>query len=679
MSDSPDDTPDATQDSAQAGQPYRVLARKYRPQTFEALIGQEAMVRTLRNAIAAKRLAHAFIMTGVRGVGKTTTARLIARALNCVGPDGAGSETITPCGVCDFCTAIAAGTHPDVIEMDAASNTGVDDVRSIIDNVPYAAASARYKIYIIDEVHMLSRNAFNALLKTLEEPPAHVKFIFATTEIRKVPITVLSRCQRFDLKRIDSALLSQHFKDICAKESVDAQDEALALIAQAAEGSVRDGLSLLDQAIAHAGAAVTVEQVRDMIGLADRSVVLELAGSVFQGDVTAALDVFAKHYKDGADPLVVMEELLDMIHWLTKCRLYPNLEQDPSVSEQQRADGRALAGTLQIPALNTAWQILSKGLGEIRTAPRPIAAAEMVIVRLGYAATLPSPEDLVKKWEKDPKAQTPVAGKAPSPHAPQGNAPAPQPANTAGSSPEASMQPSAQNAAPVAPIAQPRAVSTPAMGSQATQAQADAAPAEPDEELPQDIPAPHLRLVDSAPAAQPHTPSDAQALEQAIEAFEELVRLCDAHKEGMLAYKLRSDVKVVECDPPNARLILVPVQKPDQALAVSLRTFLQEKADQNWHIEYVTAGGDKTLAQIEAQRVQAQRERALNDPAVKRALDLFPGAQVLDVRNLKKSDVPADLPLPKAPDGYDVLPDDAYAQDYDTGPHPFDPDFDSEL
>lgn len=673
MSDSPDDTPDSTQDSAQAGQPYRVLARKYRPQTFEALIGQEAMVRTLRNAIAAKRLAHAFIMTGVRGVGKTTTARLIARALNCVGADGQGSETITPCGTCDFCTAIAAGTHPDVIEMDAASNTGVDDVRSIIDNVPYAAASARYKIYIIDEVHMLSRNAFNALLKTLEEPPAHVKFIFATTEIRKVPITVLSRCQRFDLKRIDSVLLSQHFKDICAQEDVDAQDEALALIAQAAEGSVRDGLSLLDQAIAHAGAAVTAEQVRDMIGLADRSVVLDLASSLFEGDVTTALDVFAKHYKDGADPLVVMEELLDMIHWLTKCRLYPNMEQDPSVSEQQRADGRALASKLQIPALNTAWQILSKGLGEIRTAPRPIAAAEMVIVRLGYAATLPSPEDLVKKWEKEPAAQSP---------APQAKAPASQHAapTSASSAPEASMQPSAQGvSSPVAAAAQPRPVASAAIGVQATQAQADSAPAEPDEALPQDTPGPHLRLVDSPPAAQPNTQSDAAPLEQAIEAFEELVRLCDAHKEGMLAYKLRSDVKVVECDPAKARLIMVPVKQPDQALAMSLRTFLQEKADQNWHIEYVQSGGDKTLAQMDAERAQAQRERALNDPAVKRALDLFPGAQVLDVRNLKKSDVPADLPLPKAPDGYDVLPDEAYAQDYDAGAHPFDPDFDSDL
>lgn len=629
-------------------QHYRVLARKYRPQTFETLIGQEAMVQTLRNAIAAKRLAHAFIMTGVRGVGKTTTARLIARALNCVGPDGTGGETITPCGTCDFCISIAGGTHPDVIEMDAASNTGVDDVRSIIDNVPYAAASARYKIYIIDEVHMLSRNAFNALLKTLEEPPEHVKFIFATTEIRKVPITVLSRCQRFDLKRIDSALLTQHFASICETEEVKADEEALALIAQAAEGSVRDGLSLLDQAIAHSGDSVTAAQVRDMIGLADRSVVLELAEHCFKGEVTAALDLFAKHYKDGADPLVVMEELLDMIHWLTKCRLYPNQEQDPSVSEHQRTEGRTLAGALQIPALNTAWQILSKGLAEIRSAPRPIAAAEMVLVRLGYAATLPSPGDLVKKWE----AQGP-------------SAPAAQP------SPQTQSPPAVQPAAPQASTPSPAPVQpdVPApTASQKGQAVAAAVQTTPEAAAP----APHLRLVETAPAAD-------QSNEDAIAAFETLVQLCEAHMEGMLAYKLRGDVKVVHCDPDGLSLALAPVGAPDPALPKSLRDFLQDKTDQNWRIELVKDGGNKTLAQLEEDRRKAQRERALSDPAVKRALELFPGAHVVDVKNLKKADAPADVPLPKGPDGYDVLPDDAYAQDFEDGPHPFDPEFENNL
>lgn len=653
MSDSPKDTTQA--------QPYRVLARKYRPQTFEALIGQEAMVRTLRNAIAAKRLAHAFIMTGVRGVGKTTTARLIARALNCVGADGAGSETITPCSVCDFCVSIAAGTHPDVIEMDAASNTGVDDVRSIIDNVPYAATSARYKIYIIDEVHMLSRNAFNALLKTLEEPPAHVKFIFATTEIRKVPITVLSRCQRFDLKRIDIPALTAHFKAICGEEGVDAEDEAIALIAQAAEGSVRDGLSLLDQAIAHAGEGVSAAQVREMIGLADRSVVLELASAVFKGDATGALDLFAKHYKDGADPLVVMEELLDMVHWLTKCRLYPNLEQDPGISEHQRTVGQGLAGMLQIPALNTAWQILSKGLPEIRMAPRPVAAAEMVLVRLAYAATLPSPGDLVKKWDTQDKPAPSVPKPPPRSAQPSG---APQAAAVSIPSPVVTSNPAGQSAVANAAAIAPQIEAPPPLHLRLVEPQPDTARA-PAETLAPDL----------GTAPDP----DVQPLEDAVAAFEDLVRLCEVHNEGMLPFKLRNDVKVTRCDALAHTLRLVPVNAPDQDLIKALRTFLQETVEQIWHIEFAAHGGDKTLAQLEDERRAAQRVRALNDPAVKRALEIFPGAQVVEVRNLKKSDLAADIPLPKAPDGYDVLPDDAYMHDHDAGPHPFDPDFEDNL
>ncbi|MEM9878920.1 MAG: DNA polymerase III subunit gamma/tau, partial [Pseudomonadota bacterium] len=432
---------------------YRVLARKYRPQTFDQLIGQDAMVRTLRNAIEAKRLAHAFIMTGVRGVGKTTTARLIARALNCVGPDGTGAETIEPCGVCEFCLAIAAGTHPDVIEMDAASNTGVDDIRTIIDNVPYAASSARYKIYIIDEVHMLSRNAFNALLKTLEEPPSHVKFIFATTEIAKVPVTVLSRCQRFDLKRVDAALLAQHFAHICEHENVEAEPAALALIAQAAEGSVRDGLSLLDQAIAHSGAHITADQVREMIGLADNAAVLELARTVLAGDVPAAIDLFEAQYKNGADPQSVIEALLEAVHWLTKCRLYPNQAPAAHTAPEQHAKGLELASSVAIPALNTAWQILLKGLAEVKAAPRPVAAAEMVLVRLGYAATLPSPADLVKKLEHKPTSAAPAA----PPQAHQ-KAPANEPAAVA--APVTAFK----SAASIAPSPAPSAVAPPADG-----------------------------------------------------------------------------------------------------------------------------------------------------------------------------------------------------------------------
>jgi len=615
------------------------------------------MVRTLRNAIAAKRLAHAFIMTGVRGVGKTTTARLIARALNCVGPDGTGSETIEPCGVCEFCTSIAAGSHPDVIEMDAASNTGVDDVRTIIDNVPYAAASARYKIYIIDEVHMLSRNAFNALLKTLEEPPAHVKFIFATTEIGKVPITVLSRCQRFDLKRIDSALLAEHFKSVCAQEAVEVEDEALSVIAQAAEGSVRDGLSLLDQAIAHAGEKVTADQVREMIGLADSGIVLQLLEAAFKGAVPDMLALFDKQYHDGADPLSVMEALLDMVHWLTKCRLYPNTQQDPSVSSQLRNDGMALANALSVPVLNTAWQILLKGIAEVKTAPRPAPAAEMVLIRLAYAATLPSPADLVKKWEQNsgaaPATPSPAPQKAPAPKiSPTAGPSASQPASITTSTPSRSSQPTAVATQP-APM--PAAAPAP---------EAKIAPAGES----------HLRLVETTEPEVPQQSLEEQSSEEALKAFEALVQRCDHHKEGMLAYRLRTQVRVAVCDLSAHVLKFAPVGAPDQSLVTALRSFFSETLDEVWRIEYVPKSVAKTLEERDQQQAAAQRERALNNPAVKRALELFPKAEIVNVRSVRKSDLPQEIELAKAPDGYDVLPDEAYEENYEMGAHPFDPD-----
>jgi DNA polymerase III subunit gamma/tau len=373
---------------------YRVLARKYRPASFKALIGQEAMVRTLGNAIDSGRLAHAFLLTGVRGVGKTSTARLIAKALNCVGVDGSGGPTMSPCDVCDNCISIAQSRHMDVMEMDAASRTGVDDVREIIDAVRYAPVSARYKIYIIDEVHMLSKNAFNALLKTLEEPPPHVKFLFATTEIRKVPITVLSRCQRFDLKRISTDMLVAHFKFICDEESVSIDADSLALIARAAEGSVRDGLSMLDQAIAHGGGTVQALMVRDMLGLADRGRVLDLMGAILLADATAALDNVRDQYDRGADPATLLSDLLELTHSITRARVAGTL---PDAAEAERSKMTAWATQLSMPALQRLWQILSKGLGEVQNSPSAIEAAEMVILRLIYAADLPDPADLLKK------------------------------------------------------------------------------------------------------------------------------------------------------------------------------------------------------------------------------------------------------------------------------------------
>ena len=399
----------------QKGEAYRVLARKYRPQDFTGLIGQEALVRTLSNAFASGRIAHAFMLTGVRGVGKTTTARIIARALNCVGPDGkATAPTIHPCGVCEPCIAIAESRHIDVHEMDAASRTGIDDIREIIEGVRYAPASARYKVYIIDEVHMLSKQAFNGLLKTLEEPPPHVKFIFATTEIRKVPVTVLSRCQRFDLRRIETPELVAHLRLIADKEAVQIEDGALALIARAAEGSVRDSLSLLDQAIAHDEGAISAQSVRAMLGLADRGRVLDLFEKLMGGKIAEALTDLGELYDVGADPLAVMQDLLEITHFLTRVKVAPGAEGffDGGSSEAKRA--AEMAAKLSVPSLTRAWQMLLKGLFEVRDATRPIQAAEMALIRLAYAADLPPTDKLVRDLLDGESAPAPRAPVAPS-------------------------------------------------------------------------------------------------------------------------------------------------------------------------------------------------------------------------------------------------------------------------
>ena len=395
--------------------PYRVLARKYRPVDFTTLVGQEAMVRTLRNAIATGRIAHAFMLTGVRGVGKTTTARIIARALNCVGADGKGGATVDPCGVCDNCKAITEDRHVDVIEMDAASRTGIDDVRELIEGVRYRPVSARYKVYIIDEVHMLSEKAFNALLKTLEEPPPHVKFLFATTEIRKVPVTVLSRCQRFDLKRVPHETLIEHFGKIAQAEKVEISPEALVLLARAADGSVRDGLSMLDQAIAHGGGVVDAAQVRDMLGLADRSRVLELFEKTMRGDAPSVIASLGEMHDSGADPVVVLQDLLELTHWVTRLKVAP--EAAASTADSERALGLAMAGKLTMASLTRAWTLLLKGLQETLAAPSPLRAAEMALIRLCYVADMPSPADAIKVLQNGGGA--PVGTTAPA--MPRGN------------------------------------------------------------------------------------------------------------------------------------------------------------------------------------------------------------------------------------------------------------------
>ena len=436
-----------TTDSSPEGESgvYQVLARKHRPQTFTDLIGQEAMVRTLKNAFEHDRIHHAFVMTGVRGVGKTTTARIIAKGLNCIGEDGQGGPTIAPCGVCEPCRQISESRHVDVLEMDAASRTGVGDIREIIDSVRYRAASARYKVYIIDEVHMLSTSAFNALLKTLEEPPEHVKFIFATTEIRKVPVTVLSRCQRFDLRRIEPEVMIEFLTGIAKKEGADVAQEALALITRAAEGSARDALSLLDQAIAHGAGETGPDQVRAMLGLADRGRVIDLFETIMKGDAAAALTEMGRQYADGADPMAVLKDLAELTHWISVVQINAENANDPTIGADERDRGLKLAESLQMRALTRMWQMLLKALEEVSRAPNAMMATEMAIIRLTHVADLPTPEDIVRQLTGDgPTGPRPVppsgggGGQATAQATGQGGA-APQPTHQPDPAPRASV------------------------------------------------------------------------------------------------------------------------------------------------------------------------------------------------------------------------------------------------
>jgi DNA polymerase-3 subunit gamma/tau len=426
--------PAAPAPAAQAS-PYRVLARKYRPRTFDDLIGQEAMVRTLSNAFEAGRIPQAWMLTGVRGVGKTTTARILARGLNYQKPDGSGQPTIHMPELGVHCQAIMESRHVDVLEMDAASHTGIDDVRQIIDGIRYSPVSARYKVYIIDEVHMLSEKAFNAFLKTLEEPPPHAKFIFATTEIRKVPVTILSRCQRFDLRRIEADKLVGHLGRICGAEGVQADQEALAAIARAAEGSARDSLSLLDQAIAHGAGMVTPDTVRDMLGLADRTQVIDLFEAVMRGDVPAAFAGLRSQYDAGADPAVILSDLAAFSHVVTRLKLIPEAAKDPALSEIERTRGLDYAQKLSVRTLSRAWQMLLKGIPEVQASNRPVAAAEMVLVRLAYAADLPTPDEALRALKDG--APLPAGGPSAPPPRPSGPA-------TSGNMALASSQPHPQ-------------------------------------------------------------------------------------------------------------------------------------------------------------------------------------------------------------------------------------------
>jgi DNA polymerase-3 subunit gamma/tau len=554
----------------QKGEAYRVLARKYRPQDFTGLIGQDALVRTLKNAFATGRIAHAFMLTGVRGVGKTTTARIIARALNCIGPDGkTTAPTIHPCGVCDPCVSIAESRHVDVQEMDAASRTGIDDIREIIEGVRYAPASARYKVYIVDEVHMLSKQAFNGLLKTLEEPPPHVKFIFATTEIRKVPVTVLSRCQRFDLRRIETDELVKHLAAIAAKEHVAIESTALASIARAAEGSVRDALSLLDQAIAHGeGGDITAENVRAMLGLVDRGRVLDLFEKVMGGRVAEALNELSELYDRGADPLAVMQDLLEVTHFLTRVKVAPGAEGFFDGGSGEAARSAEMAAKLSVPSLTRAWQLLLKGLFEVRDATKPMAAAEMALIRLAYAADLPPTDKLVREL---------LEGDGAEPRA----------------RPSISNSPSS----PSASASMPARASQPSGGVAAART------------------APQM-IQESAPTLQ--TLSD-------------IVAMAAAKGASVLKVHLENDVHLVRLEP--GQIEFRPGPRAPRTLAGDLAQKLRDWTGTRWVVTLAREGGAASLAEHKREQHAAQIEAVAQEPLVRAVLDRFPGAEIVSVRD----------------------------------------------
>lgn len=577
---------------------YRVLARKYRPGDFSELIGQEALVRTLTNAIESGRLAHAFMLTGVRGVGKTTTARIIARALNCVGEDGTGGPTPTPCGVCEHCVSISNDNHMDVIEMDAASRTGVDDIREVIEGVRFKPVSARYKIYIIDEVHMLSKNAFNALLKTLEEPPEHVKFIFATTEIRKVPVTVLSRCQRFDLRRIDMETLSKHFKMVVDREGVNVSEDALAIISRAADGSVRDGLSLLDQAIAHTTGDVDGDTVRSMLGLADRSQTFEMFKAVFSGDAKSAIEQMESQYQNGADPVQVLQDLLELCHWITRIKVSSTAATAPGVPELERVKGSELATRLSMADLTRMWQMLLKGLTEARTAPSQLQGAEMVLVRLIYGLSLPSPADALKAMEQNSSVNPPSAG--------------PSPSSSPSSSPSGGTTTSATSSSSAGT---PRITHGPVMSGGANVAMAQA---------PEQI--------QTQPDTQPKSMSEVQLPDPL--SFAEVVSLSEQKGEMILHANLVSNVHLVKFE--AGRIEYSPAEHAPTDLSGKLSRFLNDHTSRRWVVTVSSVSGAATLKQQTDAMAAKQRADASADPLVSSVLKIFPGSEVTKVTDHAK-------------------------------------------
>ncbi|BBB94858.1 DNA polymerase-3 subunit gamma/tau [Bradyrhizobium japonicum] len=584
----PSDKPDGAGQSgldlggaSDAAKPYRVLARKYRPSSFEDLIGQEAMVRTVSNAFETGRIPQAWILTGVRGVGKTTTARILARALNYAKPDGSvQGPTIHMPDLGIHCQAIMESRHMDVLEMDAASHTGVDDVRQINDSVRYAPASARYKVYIIDEVHMLSTAAFNAFLKTLEEPPEHAKFVFATTEIRKVPITVLSRCQRFDLRRVEADVLMKHLGNIAAKEGVEVEPEALGIIARAAEGSVRDSLSLFDQAIAHAAGNVKADAVRQMLGLADRTRVIDLFEQLARGDLAGAFAEFRAQYDVGADPVVVLSDLAEFVNFVTRVKVVPGTADNVAFGETERVRAREFAAKLSMRVLSRMWQMLLKGIAEVQTATRPAAAAEMVLVRIAYVADLPTPDEAIRMIE--------------------------------------------QNGGGAAPAASGSAASQPSRG---TPSSAMPAMSSPPVRAPQAAP-----RADFAARPQMVAPAGDAAPALRISSFPQLIALAGEKRDIMMKSALEADVRLVRIEDGQLEIALEP--KAQRALVTDLSRKLELWTGRRWTVIISNEAGQPTVrSQNELARSEHQRT-AEADPRVQEVLARFPGTKVVEVRRL---------------------------------------------
>ncbi|MEH2600467.1 DNA polymerase-3 subunit gamma/tau [Bradyrhizobium sp. AZCC 1577] len=575
----------------ETAKPYRVLARKYRPSSFDDLIGQEAMVRTVSNAFETGRIPQAWILTGIRGVGKTTTARILARALNYEKPDGSvKGPTIHMPDLGVHCQAIMESRHMDVLEMDAASHTGVDDVRQINDSVRYAPASARYKVYIIDEVHMLSTAAFNAFLKTLEEPPEHAKFVFATTEIRKVPVTVLSRCQRFDLRRVEADVLMGHLSNIAKKEGVEVEPEALGIIARAAEGSVRDSLSLFDQAIAHAAGLVRADAVRQMLGLADRTRVIDLFEHLARGDIASAFGEFRSQYDVGADPIVVLSDLAEFVNFVTRVKIVPATADNVAFGETERVRAREFAAKLSMRVLSRMWQMLLKGITEVQTATRPAAAAEMVLVRIAYVADLPTPDEAIRMLDQNGGGAQIASGSA-------------APSRAAPTAPVSSMSAASPMRTPASPRSGAEASARPQMAAPSAQ-------------------------TDSAPVLR-------------ITTFPQLVALAGEKRDLLTKAALEADMRLVRFE--DGRLEVALERNAARGLVNDLSRKLELWTGRRWTVIVSNEAGQPTLRSQNEQARNEHARAAEADPRVQEVLARFPGTKVVEVRRLAAEPPESDI------------------------------------